>query len=594
MQFYIYTFIEKAKTMNKVNIKYGGRNNFSGKVNIMLVLFYIISAVIFLRLAQIQIFKHDFYKAMAQDQHEFLEKTFPKRGEIFIRDMASDRTYPIAVNKEMNLVYAVPRIVKNKNEAAKKISEILKLEEAKIFDVLNKENDPYEVIAHKISDDDAEKIRKEKIKGIEITPEIIRYYPSRGLAANIIGFMGYKDDKRVGQYGIEGYFNESLEGSMGFLEIEKDVSGSWISIGSKSGTLPQDGDDIVLTIDQTIQYIVEKKLKEAIEKWEAEAGNVIIIDPKTGDVIAMAQYPSFDPNEYYKEKNLETFLNSNIHSVYEPGSIEKAITMAIGLETGKITQNSMYVDTGSVVVDGWTIKNSDGKAHGSQSMIGVLENSLNTGTIFVQQRVGKEEFLRYLKNFELDGSTGIELNGEAVGSLENLKIKNDVNYATASFGQGVSVTPLSILMAISSLANDGKLMRPNIVSEIIHSDGKKEKSEPRYVRKTVSAKTANIISAMMVSVVENGHAKGAKIKGYKIAGKTGTAQIPKKEGKGYEEEATIHTFVGFGPIPNPRFSILVKLDRPKANFAESTAVPVFKELAEELINYYNISPTEDF
>jgi len=165
-------------------------------------------------------------------------------------------------------------------------------------------------------------------------------------------------------------------------------------------------------------------------------------------------------------------------------------------------------------------------------MIGVLENSLNTGTIFVEQQVGKDDFYKYLKNFDLDGTTGIELNGEARGNLENLKVKNDVNYATASFGQGISVTPLSILMAISSLANDGKLMRPNIVSEVIHPDGQTEKTEPKYVRKTVSAKTANIISAMMVSVVENGHAKAAKIKGYKIAGKTGTAQIPKKEGKG--------------------------------------------------------------
>jgi len=559
----------------------------------MLAFLYIVAAIVFVRLIQIQIIKHDFYRAMAQDQHEFLEKSFPKRGEIFIRDMASKKTYPIAVNKEMNLVYAVPKIIENKSETAKKISGILKLDEGKVFDSVNKPDDPYEVIAHKVDDTDAEKIKGEKIKGIEIIPEIIRYYPSKSLAANVIGFMGYKDDKRAGQYGIEGYFDKSLEGSMGFLEIEKDVSGSWISIGAKSGTLPRDGDNIVLTIDQTIQYISEKKIKEAVEKWGAQGGSVIIIDPKTGDVLAMAQYPSFDPNEYYKEKDLEVFLNSNLHNVYEPGSIEKTITMAIGLDLGKITQNTTYVDTGSVYVDGWTIKNSDGKSHGMQSMIEVLEKSLNTGSVFVQQSVAKDDFYRYLKDFNLDSMTGIELNGEAAGSLENLKVKNDVNYATASFGQGISVTPLSILMAISSFANDGKLMRPNIVSEIIHSDGTVEKTEPKYVRKVVSAKTANIISAMMVSVVENGHAKGAKIKGYKIAGKTGTAQIPKKDGRGYEETATIHTFVGFGPIPNPKFSILVKIDRPNATFAESTAVPVFKELADELINYYNISPTED-
>lgn len=579
--------------MNKVNVKHGGRSSFAGRMNFLLAFFYIASLVIFVRLVQIQIFKHDFYRAMAQDQHEFLEKSFPERGEIFIRDMSSNKTYPIAVNKEMNLIYAVPRTVGDKKETAKKIAEILHLEEGKVFDAINKPNDPYEVISRKVNDDDAEKIRSLDIKGVEISPEIVRYYPSKNLAANIIGFMGYSGDKRVGQYGIEGYFNKSLEGSMGFLELEKDVSGRWISIGAKSGTLPEDGDDIVLTIDQTIQYVAEKKLKDAVEKWGAEGGNVIIIDPKTGDVIAMAQYPSFDPNEYFKEKDLEVFLNSGIHNLYEPGSIQKTITMAIGIDLGKITQNTKYVDTGSVVVDGWTIKNSDGKANGSQTMIEVLEKSLNTGTIFAQQKIGKDDFYRYLKNFDLDGTTGIELNGEARGSLENLKVKNDVNYATASFGQGISVTPLSILMAISSFANDGKLMRPNIVSEVIHPDGSTQKIEPKYVRKTVSARTANIISAMMVGVVENGHANRAKIQGYKIAGKTGTAQIPKKEGKGYEESATIHTFVGFGPIPNPRFSILVKIDRPKANFAESTAVPVFKELAEELINYYNIAPSED-
>lgn len=578
--------------MSKTSIKYGGRAFQAARISFLLAFFYITFLIVAFRLIQIQLIKHDFYKAIAQDQHEFLEKTFPKRGEIYIQDAASNKKYPIAVNKDLNLVYAVPNAIADKNNAAKKVSILLGADEGKIFAQIDKENDPYEVLAHKVDDETANNIKEGNIKGIGIMPETIRYYPGKTLASSVVGFLGYKNGIKAGQYGIEGYFNKSLEGEMGYLELEKDVSGSWISIGAKNETPPRNGTDYVLTIDQTIQYISEKKLKEAIAKWEATGGNVIIVNPKTGEVITMAQYPTFDPNEYNKEEKMEVFLNSGIHDTYEPGSIEKTITMAIGIDLGKITQISTYEDYGSIVVDGWRIKNSDGKAHGTQTMVQVLENSLNTGSTFVQQQVSKDDFLRYLKSFNLDELTEIELEGEGRGSLENLKIKNDVNYATASFGQGISVTPLSILMAISSFANEGKLMRPSIVSEVVRYDGTVEKREAKYVRKVVSAKTASIISAMMVSVVENGHAKKAKIKGYKIAGKTGTAQIPKKQGRGYEEDQTIHTFVGFGPIPGPRFAMLVKIDRPKADYAESTAVPLFKELAEELINYYNIPPTE--
>ncbi len=569
------------------------RGDITKRINFLILFVVLLFFVIIFRLIQIQFIGHMSYKVLAQDQHEFLEKTVPKRGEIYIKDLSSKELYPIAVNKELSLVYAVPKNIADKESAVKEISNILGMEEKDLYAMLDRKDDPYEEIKHNVEDDIAEKIKDKDIGGIRVIPEMQRYYPGRSLAANLVGFMGYKDNERVGQYGIEGYFDESLKGSMGFLEMEKDVAGNWISIGSKSGKSPENGDSIVLTIDHTMQYIAEKKLKEAVEKSGAESGNVIIVDPKTGEVIAMAQYPSFDPNEYYNEKDLSVFLNSNIHDVYEPGSIQKTITMAIGLDLGKISPSSTYFDSGSVLVDGWTIRNSDNNSNGVQTMIEVLEKSLNTGTVFVQQQVSKDDFYKYLKNFELDGKTGIEISGESVGNLSNLNVKNDVNYATASFGQGISVTPISILMAISSFANDGKLMRPHVVSEIIHSDGTKETVEPKFVRHVVSAKTANVISAMMVSVIENGHAKKAKINGYKFAGKTGTAQVPKKEGRGYEDNKSIHTFVGFGPIPNPRFSILVKLDRPSSSpWAEGTVGPLFKDLAQELVNYYNIPPTE--
>jgi cell division protein FtsI/penicillin-binding protein 2 len=214
--------------------------------------------------------------------------------------------------------------------------------------------------------------------------------------------------------------------------------------------------------------------------------------------------------------------------------------------------------------------------------------------VFVQQKIGKNDFYKYLKKFGLDEFTGIEISGEARGSLSNLDTRSDINYATASYGQGISVTPLAILAAVSSLANDGQLMKPYIVDEFVRADGSSEKVEPRIIRQVVSPRTASLVSAMMVSVVENGHARRARVKGYKFAGKTGTAQVPKKEGRGYEKDKTIHTFIGFGPLPNPKFSILVKLDNPRnVLYAADTAAPVFQDLAQELVNYYNIPPTED-
>ena len=557
----------------------------------LLVIFVaIFFSIITFRIFQVQVVKHNFYSALAQDQHEFFKNIFSERGEIFIKDAYSGNVYPLAINKELNLVYAVPVNIKNKKEIARKLSKILEMEEDKIFNIINKENDPYEVVKRKVSNETADKIRNENIFGIAVASETFRYYPGGCLAANVVGFLGHKGDQKVGQYGIEEYYNEKLEGKMGFLELEKDVSGKWISLGSKNTQDPKDGDDIVLTIDQTIQYISEKKLKEAVEKYKAESGNLIVMDPKTGAVIAMAQYPNYNPNEYFKEEDMSVFLNSNIHSVYEPGSIQKPITVAIGIDLGKISPNTTYVDEGALKIEGWVISNSDGKKNGRQDMIQVLEKSLNTGTVFIQQQTNKDDFYRYLKKFGLDELTGIEIKGEVKGNLANLEEKNDINYATASFGQGISVTPLAILTAISSFANDGKLMKPYIVDEFIYPDGSSEKIKPKFVRHVVSAKTANLVLAMMTSVIDNGHAQQAKIDGYKFAGKTGTSQIPKKEGKGYEKDKTIHTFVGFGPIPDSKFSILVKLDSPEALYAADTTAYVFKDMALELVSYYNIPP----
>lgn len=559
-----------------------------------LVVFLLFSAI-FLRLFQVQIFGHGFYSALAQDQHELYEKIVSERGNIYIKDNSSEGLYPVAINKKMNLIYAIPKQIKedDRKDVSEKVSRILGLDYEKVLAQVSKSDDPYEAIKHKVPDEEAALIENEDLDGIGIVPESFRYYPGGELASNVIGFVGYSENEKRGQYGIEGYCNAELEGEMGFMELEKDAFGKWISFGDKNFQSSRDGDSVVLTLDYTVQYLVEQKLKEAVEKYGAEKGNIIIMNPKTGAIVAMAQYPNYDLNQYSKVEDMGVYVNSNIHDVYEPGSVQKTITMAIGIDTGKVSPSTTYIDSGAMLIDGWTIRNSDYLAHGQQTMTEVLEKSLNTGSIFVQQQVDKKVFYEYLKNFGLDSKTGIELSGENSGSLYNLEVKNDINYATASFGQGISTTPLEILTAISALANDGKIMKPYIIERFVNEDGSVEENSPKVVRQVVSPRTANLVAAMMVNVVKNGHAKAAGVKGYKFAGKTGTAQIPNKDSKGYDAYRTVHTFIGFGPMPNPKFSILVKLDAPKARFAESTSVPVSGAISEELVKYYNLAPTEN-
>lgn len=581
--------------MSKIKRRNKSVQGLDWRVKCLRLVVFLFFMAIFLRLCQVQILGHGFYSALAQDQHELYEKIVSERGNIYIKDNSSEGLYPVAINKKMNLIYAVPKQIKEEDwrNVSERLSKILNLNYDEVFSQVSKSDDPYEAIKHKVSDEDAALIENEDLDGIGIVPESFRYYPGGDLASNVIGFVGYSGNERKGQYGIEGYCNADLEGETGFMELEKDAFGNWISFGDKNFQSSKDGDNVVLTLDYTVQYLVEQKLKEAVEKHSAEKGSIIVMNPETGAIIAMAQYPNYDLNQYSKVEDMGVYANSNIHDVYEPGSVQKTITMAIGIDTGKVSPSTTYVDSGSMLIDGWTIRNSDFLAHGQQTMTEVLEKSLNTGSIFVQQQVDKKVFYEYLKNFGLDSNTGIELSGENSGNLSNLEVRNDINYATASFGQGISVTPLEILTAISSFANDGKMMKPYIIDSFVDENGNVKSTSPKVVRQVVSPRTANLVAAMMVNVVKNGHAKAAGVKGYKFAGKTGTAQIPNKDSKGYDETRTVHTYIGFGPMPNPKFSILVKLDAPKARFAESTSVPVSGAISEELVKYYNLAPTEN-
>ena len=315
------------------------------------------------------------------------------------------------------------------------------------------------------------------------------------------------------------------------------------------------------------------------------------MDPKTGAVLAMANYPSFDPNAYSKVKDVAAFNNLATVGSYEPGSVFKPLTMAAAVNEGKVTAETTYVDSGSAEIDGYTIKNSDEKAHGTQTMSQVLEESLNTGVIFAKNQIGNEKFLQYVKKFGFGQPTGIEL-PEAKGDLSGLTGNISVNYATASFGQGISVTPIQMMQSFTALANNGTMMRPYIIQSRVTESGKVIETKPEQMGQVVTSQTAASVTGMLVNVVELGHGKKASVPGYYVAGKTGTAQVPRKDGRGYEPNNNIGTFIGYAPANDAKFLMLVRVNHPRnVAFAESSAAPAFGTMAQFLLNYYDIAPT---
>ena len=595
-------FSQKVKKQNKKK-NFCGRKKCSGEesgfnMRLFALIFFVfaIAGIIFFRLYDLQVFARDYYIGLADNQHYILKNIFPKRGEIFFKDKNRNQSsFPAAINKKSQLVYAVPYEVENLVGSIKEIAQNLSMEENEIREKMKNKKSMYSVIKKRISQEEAEKIENMKMKGIYLAEDIFRYYPAEDLASNVLGFVGWKENSLEGRYGIESYFEDKLRGTQGKISHKKDNSGSWIPFEDKEITLAQDGDDLFLTIDHIIQYETEKILAGAVEKFGAERGLVIVMNPKNGQIISLANYPSFNPNEYGKVENMENFKNL-VGEAYECGSVFKGITLASAIDNGKINPETTYVDTGTVNISGYNIKNSDLKAYGLQTMTQVLEKSLNTGSIYAEKVLGNKNFSDYIKRFGFGEKTGLELPGENSGNLSNLEnLKKDIQFFTASFGQGTTVTPIQLISAYSAIANGGMLFKPQIVEKISHKNGTEEPLQPQEIRKVISQNTANQISQMLQSVVEKGHGKRAGVPGYKVAGKTGTAQVASGTQKGYEEGASIGSFVGFAPVDNPQFSILVRLDNPKnVEWAESSAAPVFGELMKFLLSYENIEPTEKY
>jgi len=571
--------------------------NFKSRILVIYLTFILLFAILVVRLVDLQIFKRDYYLALAESSHFSKETLKPQRGLIYVQDKDKNKI-AVAINKKYYSLFAVPKEIENPEATTETLSQYLPLNKEEIFKRLNKPDDPYEPLVNRIEDENlVNTIKGLNLKGIYFKEERFRYYPFNNLLSQTVGFVSEAEDGVLkGRYGLEAYYDTILSGNSGEFSGIRDALGRLVRslFSEEKGVV--DGANLILTIDKNIQLASEEVLVNLIKGRKASKGTIIVMEAKTGKILALANWPDFNLNEFSKVKDYSVYKNYAVSERYELGSVIKPITMACGIELKKITPDTTYDDKGYYEVGGYTIRNFRNEVYGKNvTMWKVLERSINTGAIFVANRVGIENLRHCFKKFGLNEKTGIDLPTEIKGDLSNLEYPkaNPINLATASYGAGIAVTPIELLRAFSAFVNNGKIIVPYLVEAIQDSNGVYRSIDQPEPKEAISEETAQTLSAMLVSVVENGYGKNAKIKGYSLGGKTGTAFIPIFGKEGYSEDE-IHSFVGFFPASNPKFLILVKMDRPQQGegAASHTVTLAFKEVEQFLINYYNIAPDE--
>ena len=555
-------------------------------------------------------------------------------------NIINERLPGIFVDTDRFMIYGDPTLIPENQLGNVAITLAGYLEESStsLKKMLSRRKVRYVFLKNKLDPEISRTIKELDIKGVVLLQEHWRYYPEHDLASHLIGFLN-RDN--IGQYGIEGYFNVELEGKKGAIYAESDPFGRQITVGESKIINAIDGDTIVLTIDRIVQKEVEKILAESVENFKADSGQVIIMNPFTGAIIAMANYPIFDSNNYtnaYTLRKLEqeeveelyktvpvfkkdekgkyipisgddleneeiekfiyenkfgpgVFKNKTISEFYEPGSVFKPLVMSIALDAKEVEPQTKFNDDGPLHIDEFEIKNSDNEYHGETTMTEVLELSLNTGMSHVAKLLGKRLMYKYLKDYGFGEYTNIRLEGETKGDVDYYTRWSKAQLLTTSYGQGIIVTPLQMIAAWAVMANGGKLIQPYIIDSIIKKD-EVIQAEPQVIHRVITEETSSIITSMLISVVRRGHGRPADIPGHLIAGKTGTSQIAGPGGK-YEvgEGAVITSFAGYFPALQPQFVMLVKFDRPRIGentWGSTTAAPTFRKIAEFLIDYYNI------
>lgn len=470
------------------------------------------------------------------------------------------------------------------------INFLISEKSSKLQEQLADESKIWVKLADDISEDDKQTIQQLDIKGLLFQEENIRSYPEASSSAHILGFVGANPAGiPKGFFGLEGYYDLQLSGRPGEYALETDAFGNPILIGNYRETPGFPGRDLITHIDRAIQFQIEQKLNKAVQEYQAKSGSVILLDPSTGAIIAMASTPGYNPN-YARYYPYDSFVNPNVARSYEPGSTFKVLTMAAGIDAGVITPETICSCRGPVRIGQYTISTWDFQYHPDSTMTEVLIHSDNVGMVQVGNALGTDTFVEYIKKFGFGSKTGIDLEDESSPAIRADGQWKEIDRATATFGQGIAVTPLQLIRAVAAIANDGWLMQPQVVDQIQSADELIEVS-PNPIAQVISNEAAETVTEMMIQSAAFGEAKFAFPKGYSIAGKTGTAQVPDRQNGGYKDEKTIASFVGFAPADDPKFAMLVIIDEPQSSpWGSETAAPLWFSIAKDLFIYWNIQP----
>lgn len=564
-------------------------NQFVFRIRVVLAGIICIAVVFVLKLFQVQVLQHEYFLDRADRQYVRPNYSIFDRGSIFFTTRDGEKV-PAAKVDHGYLLAIRPSEISNPEDVYNQLSEIIDLDKEKFMHSSSKIDDPYEEMADRVTIQQKDLIVDLDIDGVSLYRKSWRHYPADEKAANTIGFLSYDNgDNLSAQYGLEKYYDDTLKRDTDnvyvnfFVEIFTSIKDNVVNGAERPG-------DIITTIEPTVQKYLEDELKGISDKYSSKSVGGIVMDPNTGEIIAMGSYPTFDLNNY-GESSLSVLSNPNVEGVFEMGSIVKPLTVAIGLDSGKIAPDTTYNDTGSRELNGYTFWNYDHRARGVVDMQEILNNSLNIGVAHIAiDLVGVKDFKKYMLKL-IGEETGIDLPREQAPLVHNLIGGKDIEYATASFGQGIAITPIVMIRALSALANGGYLIDPHVVSEIEYEVGPKKVVSHPEPEQIFSNETSETISRMLVKVVDDALLGGVVAKeNHSIAAKTGTAQLVDESG-GYAEDKYLHSFFGYFPAYEPRFIILLFTIEPQGeDYASHTLTYPFINLTDFLLNYYNIPP----
>lgn len=596
--------IRPSYTRKKVQTQSSGSFARDDKRIIYVLSFFLLGFFLLLaRLFHWQILQGKVLSAQARGQYEYKSEIDAPRGSI----LAQDGSFLVTSGTAWTVAAAIPETSDDKKEIADKLAPFfvnkiplsdeekkdfehqVDEEEDRIYSLLTKDKVMWIPIKSRISGETKKKIEEMKIKGIHLTPEEIRAYPEASSAAQLLGFVGKdKNGNNQGYFGLEGYYDTALTGKPGFVSREADPYGAPILLGESREVSAIRGVDLATNIDASVQLTLDKRLLEGIYKYGAKGGTAVIMNPKTGAIKGMASYPSYDPGKYW-EFGDTYFSNPVVSSTFEPGSIFKVLVMAAGLDAGVVRPDTQCdICNGPYHVAEYSIETWNRQYTPNSTMTNVIVHSDNVGMVFVANRLGKEKLYNYIKNFGIGEPTGIDLQGEAVASLRDYKEWGPVENATASFGQGIAVTSIQMIRAVGAIANGGVMVKPQIVDTLVGTSWA-EDIKPDEGKRVISEKAASDVTQMMVEAAKNGESKWTYLKGFRVAGKTGTAQIAL--GGGYDTEKTNASFVGFAPYDDPKFVMLVTLQEPQTSqWASETAAPLWYSIAKDLFLHFGIQP----